>query len=110
MLYRLVWTVQYRYDPDFTAYAAKIGVVVGLEVWLAIIIACIPTLGPLVRQPETKPQPSDYHCDRIPLNTWNARRPIGRYGQIGGLSTTELDSINRGTRSEVAGSYPTTTL
>lgn len=49
MIWRFVWTEKFRGNPDFTTYAAKIGTVCMLELWLGIMVACIPTLAPLFR-------------------------------------------------------------
>lgn len=49
MIWRIIWTEEYRANPDFTTYLGKIGIVSGFELWLGIIVACIPTLAPLFR-------------------------------------------------------------
>lgn len=49
MIWRIIWTERYRANPDFTTYLSKIGIVSGFELWLGIIVACIPTLAPLFR-------------------------------------------------------------
>lgn len=49
MIWRVIWTQEYRANPDFTTYLSKIGIVSGFELWFGIIVACIPTLAPLFR-------------------------------------------------------------
>ncbi|KAJ4387614.1 hypothetical protein N0V93_008210 [Gnomoniopsis smithogilvyi] len=49
MIWRVVWTHQYRTNPDFTTYLGWIGLVSQFELWLGLIVACIPTLAPLFK-------------------------------------------------------------
>lgn len=47
MIWRIIWTQQYRANPDFTSYLELIAIVSGFELWTGIIVANIPTLAPL---------------------------------------------------------------
>ncbi|KAI8632789.1 hypothetical protein F5Y19DRAFT_471960 [Xylariaceae sp. FL1651] len=47
MIWRLVVTIQTRSSPDWTRTLCQVGLISSLEVWLGIMAACIPTLGPL---------------------------------------------------------------
>lgn len=49
MIWRVVWTHKYRTNPDFTTYLGWIGLVSQFELWLGLIVACIPTLAPLFK-------------------------------------------------------------
>lgn len=49
MIWRVVWTHKYRTNPDFTTYLGWIGLVSQFELWLGLIVACIPTLAPLIK-------------------------------------------------------------
>lgn len=49
MVWRFIWTHEYRNNPDFPSYLGRIGIVSTLELWLGIIVANIPTLAPLFR-------------------------------------------------------------
>ncbi|KAI1662061.1 integral membrane protein [Daldinia decipiens] len=49
MIWRITETVQTRADPDFTLHLGLIGLISFFELWIGIIVACIPTLAPLFR-------------------------------------------------------------
>ncbi|OLN85292.1 hypothetical protein CCHL11_04333 [Colletotrichum chlorophyti] len=49
MVWRLINTVTTIGDPDFVWNLHDIGLVSLLELWIGIIIACLPTLGPLLK-------------------------------------------------------------
>lgn len=49
MVWRTIWTHEYRANPDFPTYLGFIGIVSTLELWLGVIVANIPTLAPLFR-------------------------------------------------------------
>ncbi|GJC96504.1 Integral membrane protein [Colletotrichum higginsianum IMI 349063] len=49
MIWRLVNTVVTIGDPDFVYNLHDIGLISLLELWIGIIIACLPTLGPLFK-------------------------------------------------------------
>lgn len=48
MCWRLQATTVSLKDPDFTYHFSDIGLISCLELWLGIIVNCMPTLGPLV--------------------------------------------------------------
>ncbi|KAI3327041.1 hypothetical protein HD806DRAFT_520044 [Xylariaceae sp. AK1471] len=47
MVWRLIVTLRTRSSPDWTETLCRVGLISSLEVYLGIIAACIPTLGPL---------------------------------------------------------------
>lgn len=47
ILWRLINTIKTRYDKDFIWNLYVLGLIGFLELWLGIIVACIPTLAPL---------------------------------------------------------------
>ncbi|KAG8167420.1 hypothetical protein KVR01_003109 [Diaporthe batatas] len=49
MIWRAIWTYQYRDDPDFTSFLSLIAIASGFELWFGIIVANIPTLAPLFK-------------------------------------------------------------
>ncbi|RYP65455.1 hypothetical protein DL769_006310 [Monosporascus sp. CRB-8-3] len=102
MLYRIILTINVRGDPDFTKHLALIGLVSGFEVWFGIIIACLPTLAPLVRPTMGKfmtgssgYQPSGYSANKIPLRVLDGsnRTTPGRYDRLSSSSRTRLNII-----------------
>ncbi|KAI1095729.1 hypothetical protein F5B19DRAFT_440751 [Rostrohypoxylon terebratum] len=100
MLYRIIITIQVRGDPDFTKHLDLIGLVSGFEVWFGIIIACLPTLAPLVRLSSDKfktgssgSRPSGYSKTSIPLKMFsNKSHTTGKYDQISSASQAGLNS------------------
>ncbi|KZL64382.1 integral membrane protein, partial [Colletotrichum incanum] len=89
MIWRLVNTVTTIGDPDFVYNLHDIGLVSLLELWIGIIIACLPTLGPLFKtyvkpavskltNPSTdkgaihlKDLSSSGHSNRLPRRTYD---------------------------------------
>lgn len=49
MAWRLQFTIATLHDPDFVFNLYDIGLISLLELWLGVIAACIPTLGPLLK-------------------------------------------------------------
>jgi hypothetical protein len=49
MAWRLRFTIVANSDPDFVYNLFSIGLISFLELWLGIIVACIPTLAPLLK-------------------------------------------------------------
>jgi hypothetical protein len=49
MCWRLQATITSASNPDFVYSLANIGLLSLLELWLGVIVACIPTLAPLLR-------------------------------------------------------------
>lgn len=49
MCWRLQATTATLDDPDFTHYFTDIGLISCLELWLGVIVNCMPTLGPLFK-------------------------------------------------------------
>lgn len=49
MIWRLHFTVTTRNDKDFVWNLYNVGLISFLELWLGIIVACIPTLAPLLK-------------------------------------------------------------
>jgi hypothetical protein len=49
MAWRLQFTIVTLNDPDFVFNLYNIGLISLLELWLGVIAACIPTLGPLLK-------------------------------------------------------------
>ena len=47
MCWRLQATTESLKDPDFTYHFYDIGLISCLELWLGVIVNCMPTLGPL---------------------------------------------------------------
>lgn len=49
----MAWRIQATYasthDPDFVYALATIGLISGLELWLGIIVACMPTIPPVIQ-------------------------------------------------------------
>lgn len=104
MLYRIILTIKFRGDLDFTKHLALIGLVSGFEVWFGIIIACLPTLAPLVRLNMGKfrtgssgSRPSGYSATTIPLKIFGTKnRTPGRYDQISSNSQARLNNNYEG--------------
>lgn len=83
MAYRITRTVGSSVNPDPMLAMAEIGLLSNLEIWLGIIVACMPTLAPVLR---TYVQPSlirlsqklygssapskDEQTPRMPLRTY----------------------------------------
>lgn len=102
MLYRIILTVNVRGDPDFTKHLGLIGLVSGFEIWFGIIIACLPTLAPLVRPTVDKfvagssnSRPSGYSATAVPLRMLGSKNHIpGKYDQISSSnSQTRLNAM-----------------
>lgn len=49
MIWRLVNTITTIGDTDFVYNLQEIGLISLLELWIGVIIACLPTLGPLLK-------------------------------------------------------------
>ncbi|KAI4595495.1 hypothetical protein KJ359_006841 [Pestalotiopsis sp. 9143b] len=49
MCWRLEATTATLKDPDFTHYFTDIGLISCLELWLGVIVNCMPTIGPLFK-------------------------------------------------------------
>lgn len=49
MAWRLQFTIATLHDTDFVFNLYDIGLISLLELWLGVIAACIPTLGPLLK-------------------------------------------------------------
>lgn len=50
MIWRFPVTVQSSKDGDFTYHLVTVALITMLELWLGIIVACVPTLAPLVNR------------------------------------------------------------
>lgn len=50
MIWRYPVTVESGKDGDFTYHLINISLITMLELWLGIIVACIPTLGPILNR------------------------------------------------------------
>lgn len=50
MIWRIPVTIQSDGDGDFTYHLLTIALITMLELWLGIIVACIPTLAPLLKR------------------------------------------------------------
>lgn len=50
MIWRLYFTVTSRNDPDFVYNLYYVGLISFMELWLGVIVACIPTLAPLAKR------------------------------------------------------------
>ncbi|KAI0838423.1 hypothetical protein F5Y06DRAFT_268049 [Hypoxylon sp. FL0890] len=49
MCWRLEATTESLRDPDFPYHLSEIGLISCLELWLGVIVNCMPTLGPLIQ-------------------------------------------------------------
>lgn len=117
----MAWRIQATYvsehDPDFVYSLATIGLISGLELWLGIIVACMPTIPPVLqtyvrpafqrltsyynsrrslkreeRSSSHKPVPSD----EFQLNR-SSRETLPRGHRVGASSlSTEASSFGRG--------------
>lgn len=47
MIWRIVDTDKSLQDPDFFRHLPTLSIISNLELWLGVIVICIPTLGPL---------------------------------------------------------------
>lgn len=50
MIWRFPVTIESTKDNDFTYHLITIALITMLELWLGIIVACIPTLGPILNR------------------------------------------------------------
>jgi hypothetical protein len=82
MGWRLYATTVSLRDPDFTYTFTDIGLISCLELWLGVIVNCMPTLGPLIKA-YIKPA-----VDKIKSSGSGASQYIHRRQQI------PLDSIS----------------
>lgn len=96
MIWRVVWTHQYRDNPDFTTYLGWIGLVSQFELWLGVIVACIPTLAPLfkafvhpaikriTRKSASDSADTNPSSKQIPLQTVSNRKERSGYSRLHG--------------------------
>jgi len=49
MAWRIQATYQSATNPDFVYTLATVGLISGLELWLGIIVACMPTITPVIK-------------------------------------------------------------
>jgi hypothetical protein len=91
MGWRLYATTVSLNDPDFTYHFTEIGLISCLELWLGVIVNCMPTLGPLF-QTYVKPA-----VDKITAKSWGsgASQYIQRRGQEVPLDSMSNKNIGR---------------
>lgn len=68
MAYRITRTVGGSVNPDPMLAMAEIGLLSNLELWIGIIVACMPTLAPVLR---TYVQPSLVRISRKLYGSWS---------------------------------------
>jgi hypothetical protein len=81
--WRLEFSIRTRTDPDFVYNLMMVGLISLLELWLGIIVACIPTLAPLF-QTYIKPQItkiSHGSTQRSQIRLRNVTATVGSGGQ-----------------------------
>ncbi|EFQ35839.1 integral membrane protein [Colletotrichum graminicola] len=102
MIWRLVNTLTTIGDPDFVYILHDIGLVSLLELWIGIVIACLPTLGPLFKT-YVKPAVSkltnpssnkgSVQLKDISSSGHSTRTPRRAYGKLD--DTTSVDDLER---------------
>ncbi|KAK1590111.1 uncharacterized protein LY79DRAFT_555910 [Colletotrichum navitas] len=102
MIWRLVNTITTIGDPDFVYNLHDIGLVSLLELWIGIVIACLPTLGPLFKT-YVKPAVSkltnpssnkgSVQLKDITSSSHSTRASRRVYGKLG--DTASIDDLER---------------
>lgn len=82
MIWRFPVTVESSEDGDFTYHLVTVALITMLELWLGIIVACIPTLAPLVNR----------HVKPVVVEIVKSVRRCTTLRKSYGANTNEIDS------------------